>query len=109
MPFTEQRSRERIKLLGVEACENVGDLCYVFYSHLMQAWRDNLRWKTAHRLFDLEIDPIEDEYFQYVYDRVMHKFELKDVTKAAALAYKVFFHRHVMKYEFEKMRENGDI
>lgn len=109
MPFVEPRSRDRIKLLGCEASENVGDLCYVFYSHLMSAWNDNPRWKTAHRLYDFEVDPTENEYFQYVYDRVQHQFELKDVVKAAGLSYKVFFHRHVMRYEFKKMLENGDI
>lgn len=109
MPFVEPSHRDRIRLFGCEACENVGDICYVFYSHLVRAWKDNPRWKTAHRLFDLEIDASDNEYFQYVYDRLQHNFELKDVTKAAALAYKVFFHRYVMRYEFKKMLENGDI
>lgn len=109
MPFIEPKNRDRIKLLGPEGAENVGDLCFIFYDHIMKVWREEPRWRTAHRMFDFEADAIDNEFFQFVYEKVEKKFELKDVAKAAALAYKVFFQRHAMKYEFEKMRENGDI
>jgi len=110
MPFTEQKSRERIKLLGVEACKNVGVLCKVFYAHIMRTWREEPRWRTAHRMFrQFSEEPEATWYFNYVYDRVQTKFELADVVCAAKLAYMEFYRNHVSKYEDQKRIENGDI
>lgn len=110
MPFIEPRNRDRIKLLGCEVSESVGDLCYVFYSHIMLAWREEPRWRTAHRMFkDFSEQPEACEYFQCVYDKVMHKFELADVVCAAKLAWHVFYDRHVSEYEQKAMEKNGDI
>lgn len=110
MPFIEPRSRDRIKLLGCEVSENVGDLCYVFYKHMMLCWEDEPRWRTAHRMFrQFSEEPEATEYFQHVYDKVMHKFELADVVCAAKLAFIEFYRNHVSKYEDLKRDENGDI
>lgn len=110
MPFVEAKSRDRIKTRGVEACESVGDLCYIFYDHIMRAWRDEPRWRTAHRMFkDFSEQPEVCEYFNYVYDRVMQNFELADVVCASKLAYKVFWDRYVYDYEIQMMEKNGDI
>lgn len=109
MPFIPPNQRDAIKLRGIEACETVGDVCYVFYCHLMTAWNEEKRWRTAHRLYDLECDPADNEYFQLVYSKLEKKFELKDVAKASALAYKVWFQLHVMPYEIEMINKNGNI
>ncbi len=110
MPFVEPRSRDRIKLLGCEASENVGDLTYVFYTHMVLAWNEEPRWRTAHRLFrQFSEEPETTEYFDYVYNKVMHKFELADVVCAAKLAYIEFYRNKVSKYEDQKQQENGTI
>ena len=110
MPFVEQRSRERIKLLGCEASESVGDLCYIFYDHIMRAWREEPRWRTAHRMFrQFSEEPETNEYFNYVYEKVQHKFELADVVCAAKLAWHVFYDMHIYDYEVQMMEKNGSI
>lgn len=109
MPFIEPKNRDKINLFGCEACVDVGDICFIFYTWLVHAWKNEPRWRTAHRVFDIAVDPIDNEYFQYVYDRLQHKFELKDVTKAASLAWQVFFIEFVMPYEILKKEQNGTI
>lgn len=110
MPFVEPRSRDRIKAIGEEACESVGDLCYVFYSHIMTAWRNEPRWRTAHRMFkDFSEQPEACDYFEYVYGKVKNNFELADVVCAAKLAWHVFYDMHVYDYEVQQMEKNGNI
>lgn len=110
MPFVEPRNRDLIKIHGPSACESVGDLCYVFYCHIMTVWREEPRWRTAHRLFkDFSEQPKACEYFEYVYNKLANKFELADVVCAAKLAYNEFYRNHVSKYEDLKRVENGDI
>lgn len=106
MPFIENKNRDRIKLLGCEASESVGDLCYVFYSQIMIAWRDNPRWRTIHRLFrEYHEQPEANEFFTYVYEKVMNKFELDDVACASKLAFKVFWDRYAYDYEIQQMEK----
>lgn len=110
MPFIEQKNRDRIKLLGPEACENVGDICFVFYSNIIRAWKEEPRWRTAHRLFrQYSEEPEANEFFSYIYDRLMHKFELDDVVCASKLAYMIFWDKYVIEYEKEQCLKNGDI
>lgn len=76
----------------------------------MRTWKDNPRWKTAHRLFKAyEEQPEVEDFFQHIYNQVMHKFELDDVVCASKLAYKVFFELYVMPYERRKRIDNGEI
>lgn len=109
MPFVPPLNRDKIHLQGPSACESVGDLCFVFYEHIMKAWIHEPRWRTAHRLYDLFADPIENEFFTAIYNQVETKFELKDVFKAAGLAYHVFFQLHIIPYEIQQREKNGDI
>lgn len=110
MPFIEPKNRDRIKLLGCEACTDVGDICFVFYTHLTDAWKHEPRWRTAHRLYrDLVIQPEGCDYFNYVYDRLQHRFELSDCVAACQLAWQVFFENYVMPYEKLKEEQNGTI
>ena len=110
MPFILPSSRDKIKAVGIEACENVGDICYVFYDHIMKVWRDEPRWRTAHRMFrQFSEEPEATEYFEYVYEKVKNNFELADVVCAAKLAYNVFFELVVIPYEREMIEKNGNI
>lgn len=86
MPFVPQEHREE----GHTPC-TPGDLCYLEYLKLMNAWRANRRWTTAH------------EEFKRV-------FEVEDNEKVAkTLAYLVWLIKEVMPYEYEKEKENGAI
>jgi len=109
MPFIIPKTRDLIKTQGYSACETVGELCYVFYEHLIKTWNDEPRWKTAHRLYDFECDPMNNEFVLMVYDQVANKFEADDIAKAASLAYKVFFELIVIPYERKQQELNGDI
>jgi hypothetical protein len=111
MPFINPKSRDRIKKIGVAGCEEVGDPCYVFYRHLVEAWKLEPRWRTAHRLYrDLVIDRQNDPFYVMVLKELLEcEFATLDVDAALELAWQVFFVRFVMPYELEKIDQNGDI
>lgn len=69
-----------------------GDRCFLAYKHMMEEWNKERCWTTADRLME-EVFTKSDP----------------DMFRAAFLAYLVFFIKHVMKYEEEKIQENGDI
>lgn len=85
MPFVKQECRAEGHL---PCC--VGDLCYLEYVKLMEAWKKERRWTTVHNLFK-------------------QTFDVDDAQAAKTLAYLVFFCLHAMEYETEKIAENGDI
>lgn len=85
MPFVPQEHRDS----GHTPC-TPGDLCYWEYLKLVNAWKANRRWTTAH------------EEFKRVFD-------VDNQQAAKTLAYLVFFVKHVMPYEDEKEKENGTI
>lgn len=89
MPFVKQDLRAPL-LTGDIKPKAVGDLCFLEYSQIMQAWRENPRWTTIHNQFK----------------RVTG---LNDDQAAAFLAFLEFYHRHGHPYELEKSEENGDI
>jgi hypothetical protein len=70
-----------------------GDQCYVYYKHLVEAWRADSRWATADRLY------------RWV---LQHNFTVEDAA-AAQLAWQVFFTIHVFPYETKQRLQNGDI
>lgn len=110
MPFIAPNNRDRIRIQGIESCDSVGDITYVFYCHIMQVWNEERRWRTAHRLYkNLEEQPEAYDYFNYVYEKLKSKFELDDVVCAAKLAYKVFFSFVVVPYEERTAASNGNI
>jgi hypothetical protein len=93
MPFITQERREQIAA-GTLAEFQPGDRCYIHYKRLVEQWHENPRWTTAHNLYK-------------------SRYELSDYSDdddaACELAWAVFFQLHVMPYEGEKQRENGDV
>jgi hypothetical protein len=96
MPFINDSRREEIARYGLGGLEEVhpGDRCYVHYHNLVTEWKENPCWTTAHNLF-------KKKFYENTYD--------PDDLVAAWLAWQVFFHLHVMPYEEQKRKENGDI
>ena len=94
MPFIKKERREVLdagkKLLNPKP----GDYCYVEYKKMVDRWRDEPSWTTA--------------------DAIYHDSRQQDISGMRPnvtrdLAWQVFFNLHVMPYELEKRRENGDI
>jgi hypothetical protein len=69
--------------------EEPGDRCYIEYSRMMTAWRESPRWRM--------VDAIAAHIWPDRWKRAM------------ILAFLVFFALHVLPYEAEKRRLNGDI
>ena len=74
-----------------------GDLCYCYYKVMVNRWKAEPRWTTAHTLF-------KEMLFTE-----MAKPLSQDHICAMQLAWQVFFQIYVMDYEQKKRRENGDI
>lgn len=89
MPFVKQDLRAPL-LTGDIQPKAVGDLCFLAYSQIMDAWRKDPRWTTIHNQF-----------------KVMTG--MNDNNAAAFLAFLEFYFNHGHPYEIEKKEENGDI
>lgn len=89
MPFVKNGKRAPL-LSGELPPTDKGDLTFLEYVPLINAWRKERRWTTAHNEFK----------------RV---FNVDDVMAAKCLAFLEFYIREVHPYEDEKLRENGDI
>ena len=100
MPFITQDRRDIITLFGLDAKQlepiQPGDLCYVHYKTMVEKWKTNPRWTTAHEIYK-EVEDTQP------YDRT------NDDWIAKSLAWQVFFIKYVMKYEDQKEQENGTI
>ena len=98
MPFISQDRREmlaspKIAPLTLEP----GDLCYIHYKEMLDNWRTNPRWTTAHAIFrDMVLYP-------------KLKQASKDNDAARALAWQVFFNLHVLPYEIDKRARHGEV
>ncbi len=106
MPFVHQNHRDKIRKEGPSACEDVGDICFVFYDQMVKVWKREPRWRTAHRI---RRDFGSDDFYAYVANELHGKFARTDVATAHELAWQVFFQNYVMPYEREKELENGTI
>ena len=99
MPFITQDRRDIITLFGLDAKQlepiQPGDLCYVHYKTMVEKWKTNPRWTTAHEIMK-----------HMVFDNT-HLSD--DDGIALILAWQVFFQLHVIPYELKKREENGDI
>ena len=97
MPFIKRVRRDTIDLRGIEALDIIepGDRCYKFYKAMVEQWKAEPRWTTAHNI-------MKDAPMQ-VYDSI------PDDMVAQRLAWEVFFQLYVMPYELKKRKENGDI
>jgi hypothetical protein len=93
MPFITQEDRERIDKNPWTAGKP-GELCYVFYKEMVEKWRSNPRWTTAHEIYR---EMCEDHANSF------------DEGAAKELAWQVFFIKYVMPYEDEKEKLNGTI
>ena len=97
MPFILPWRRKAIAEHGLNGFDEIqpGDRCYVHYKQMVDKWRANPRWTTAHDIFkNLMLgDYLEDG----------------DDATARGLAWWVFFSLHVLPYEKQKREENGDI
>ena len=90
MPFVTQEHRLNPDL------SVPGDLCYLTYKALVDAWKKEPRWTTAHKLYQrLEHDKCPDPSC--------------NPCVANSLAWQVFFIKYVMPYEDKKEAENGTI
>ena len=96
MPFIKPERRKQIADLELRGELEPGDLCYIFYLPMVEQWKKQPSWTTAHNIYknfvsEFDFLPSEDERI------------------AARLAWEVFFQLHVMPYELKKREENGDI
>ena len=96
MPFITQDRRTAINEhgLGVLGEIAVGDVCYAYYKPMVDAWKANPRWTTAHNIHRDFIYTVDND---------------PDCFAAYSLAWQVFFFFYVLPYEIEKCRENGNI
>lgn len=99
MPFITQHRRKIIyeSGLGLDGLGELqpGDRCYYFYKQMVEKWRAQPRWTTAHEIMKHFADEGE--------------FPTLDDMVASRLAWDVFFQLYVMPYELKKREENGDI
>jgi|WetSurMetagenome_2_1015567.scaffolds.fasta_scaffold73242_3 hypothetical protein len=85
MPFVTQDHRDNPDI------SIPGDRCYQYYKQLVDAWKKEPRWTTAHQLY------------RWI------RYETFADPAAAELAWQVFFIKYVMPYEDKKEQENGTI
>lgn len=113
MPFITNENREKVhkwryereckRQLSKESVEFItsatpGDWCYIFYLKMMERWNVEPRWTTAHDIYrDMRRELMYNEHYSI------------DQRAACELAWQVFFHNHVIDYEYKKISENGDI
>jgi hypothetical protein len=114
MPFVKQERRKEIDRLGVVACSEYGDICYYFYKLMVDRWKKEPRWSTAHIIYrDFILDDAtgisKPNIYWSTFDLLQAKFDLLDVKAALDLAWQVFFQKYVMPYEDLKENENGTI
>lgn len=95
MPFIIGERREMIKNNLLKDFQP-GDYCYVYYKSMVEEWKANPRWTTAHNIYKKM-----KRYPQFEYN--------EDKRRAHELAWQVFFQLYVMPYEEEKREQNGDI
>jgi len=103
MPFVTQDRRDIIDEFGLDNDKlpggiQVGDRCYVFYKPMVDKWKANPRWTTAHNIYKTMMREIESP-----------ESLSEDDGAAYELAWQVFFEIYVMPYELKKREENGDI
>lgn len=89
MPFIDAPSRMRL-LDPKEKPTTPGELCFIFYKPMVEAWKQKQSWSLFHTM-------------------VGAAFGWNDMQTAKVLALVMFFCEHVLPYEARKKAENGDI
>jgi hypothetical protein len=99
MPFIKPERRDlagQAKLPDTQ----VGDRCYFFYKQMVDMWKKDPRWTTAHAIYKLTLHQTH----------MTHVGNLAcDDCVARSLAWQVFFQKYIMPYENTKEIENGTI
>lgn len=98
MPFVTQARRKQLDAKEIPSHNfEPGDRCYVYYKKMVDQWRESPRWTTAHTIYKSNFMPVakEDSFI--------------DNYVARSLAWQVFFQLHVIPYEEQKRKENGDV
>jgi hypothetical protein len=101
MPFISQSLRKVIDTQGLNGLLaegwsiQPGDRCYFFYKQMVDRWKANPRWTTAHEIYkELMYTPLNGDI---------------DEDCAKELAWQVFFINYVMPYEDVREEINGTI
>lgn len=110
MPFIDKEKRAKVNTLtedevrdilftykATKAGFNVGDRCYYFYKKMIKKWKANRSWTTAHEIYCSVVGTFNQNMMD------------NDTKRAHELAWQVFFQLHVIPYELEKRKLNGDI
>jgi hypothetical protein len=99
MPFIKQNRRE-LAGKGQLPDTQVGDICYMMYKPMVDEWKKNPCWTTAH----------------HIKKSMLHGLHLTHVGGLACddctarhLAWDVFLYKYVLPYENQKELENGTI
>ena len=98
MPFIKPEKRPEIDKKGLSAAKAVGDICYYYYKSMVEKWKKEPRWTTAHNI-----------YKEMARKIVEGELPDEDNEIAYGMAYDVFFQLYVMPYELKNRKLNGDI
>jgi len=96
MPFISHN--ERVELAEGKPAGTVGQLCYLYYIKMVEAWNKEPRWSTAHSI-----------YKKVLLAKQAASPIITDEIVAADLAWQVFMFEYVYPYELERKKENGTI
>jgi len=100
MPFILEGRRKLMDIGAIDKPEP-GDRCYKYYKQMVEEWRKDPRWTTAHSIYKKMRSQTK-----ITYEGDAEGFENQ---MAYELAWQCFFYFHVLEYEKKKMKENGDI
>ena len=113
MPFIKSEKRDEINKKGLSATKAVGDICYYYYKQMVDKWKKEPRWKTAHAIYKkmLNKTSLLQRQFTAVHfdDFYCLPDKIQDKIVAYNLAWQVFFQLYVMPYEEKKEKINGPI
>jgi hypothetical protein len=103
MPLITQKRREAIK-------NQPGDLCYIYYKDMVEEWKKNPQWTTAHNIYERMIRRLAGVSWDGENPELIPKIKDDIYQRKAAyqLAWQVFFQFYVIPYELKKREENGD-
>lgn len=119
MPFIESEKRKSLDKIIIEKQLdtvdssafpdglNPGEICYIYYKEMVEKWRKNPRWTTAHNIYKGMLKTIR--CFRGNSVKFYGCYYGEDKVAAYHLAWQVFFQLYVIPYELKKRKLNGDI
>jgi len=99
MPFIKPERRD-LAGKGQLTDAQVGDRCYFFYKPMVDEWKKDPRWTTAHKI---KKQMLHGLHLTHVGGLVC------DDCVARHLAWEVFFQKYILPYENQKELEHGTI